>query len=78
MLYERIIDRKKFSERDTCTIIKQLLLGLNYMHKKNIVHRDIKPENILMQSRDVKNLNIKITDFGFAKFYDPAEGGMTD
>lgn len=48
------------------------------MHKKNIVHRDIKPENILMQSKDTQNLDLKITDFGFAKCYDPAEGGMTE
>ena len=48
------------------------------MHKKSIAHRDIKPENILMESKDVNNLNIKITDFGFAKFYDPKEGGLTE
>jgi calcium-dependent protein kinase len=53
-------------------------LGLNYMHKKNIVHRDIKPENILMESRDTDNLNIRITDFGFAKFYDPKTGGLKE
>jgi calcium-dependent protein kinase len=48
------------------------------MHKKNIVHRDIKPENILMESKDIANLNIKITDFGFAKCYDPREGGLNE
>jgi len=48
------------------------------MHKKNIAHRDIKPENILMESKDTSNLNVKITDFGFAKFYDPNEGGLTE
>jgi serine/threonine protein kinase len=31
-----------------------------------IVHRDLKPDNILMVSNDVDNLDIKITDFGFA------------
>lgn len=41
------------------------------MHKKNIVHRDIKPENILLESPDIHTLNVKITDFGFAKCYDP-------
>ena len=46
-------------------------MGLNYMHKKNIVHRDIKPENMLLESKYVTNLNVKITDFGFAKCYDP-------
>lgn len=40
------------------------------MHKKNIVHRDIKPENILLESIDNDNLNVKITDFGFAKCFD--------
>ena len=41
------------------------------MHKKNIVHRDIKPENILLESNEIGNLNVKITDFGFSKCYDP-------
>ena len=48
------------------------------MHKKNIAHRDMKPENILMESKENNNLNLKITDFGFAKCYDPAEGGLTE
>ena len=41
------------------------------MHKRNIVHRDIKPENILLESKDLNDLRVKITDFGFARFYDP-------
>jgi serine/threonine protein kinase len=41
------------------------------MHKKNIVHRDIKPENVLLESNDMSKLVVKITDFGFAKCYDP-------
>ena len=48
------------------------------MHKKNIAHRDIKPENILMESKDTSNTNLKITDFEFAKCYDPNEGGLTE
>lgn len=52
-------------------MVYQILRGLNYMHQQNIAHRDIKPENILMESRDPANVNLKITDFGFAKCYDP-------
>jgi len=51
-LYERILRIKRFCERDAAILIHQVLLGLNYMHKKNIVHRDIKPENILFESLD--------------------------
>lgn len=73
-LYDRIIKMKVFSERAAAKIISQILLALNYMHKRNIVHRDIKPENILLESDDLKNLNVKVTDFGFARFFDPDEG----
>lgn len=38
------------------------------MHKMNIAHRDIKPENILLE--DPINMRIKLTDFGFATFFD--------
>lgn len=38
------------------------------------MHRDIKPENILLapeESADPNKLNLKLTDFGFACFFDP-------
>jgi serine/threonine protein kinase len=38
------------------------------MHSNNIAHRDLKPENILIE--DVKTLQIKLTDFGFATYFD--------
>ena len=31
-----------------------------------------------MESKDIANLNIKIIDFGFAKFCDPTEDGLTE
>jgi serine/threonine protein kinase len=33
------------------------------------MHRDLKPENILLESEDKDNLNIKLSDFGFATVY---------
>lgn len=32
--------------------IKQILEGLNYIHKKHVIHRDLKPSNILMQGEN--------------------------
>lgn len=40
--------------------------SIQYLHHKNILHRDIKMENILIDFND----NVKICDFGFAKYYD--------
>jgi cyclin-dependent kinase 12/13 len=40
-----------FNEVNNACIMKQLLDGLNYCHKKNFLHRDIKCSNILMNNR---------------------------
>ncbi len=44
------------------------------MHQKKIVHRDLKPENILLDSKDPNCFDIKISDFGFACFFNPKHG----
>ena len=59
------------SEKYVKYYIKQLVDGLYYLQKKNIVHRDIKPANILL-----KNNVIKISDFGFARSIDSNETMM--
>lgn len=43
-------------------IFVQVMLGISYMHTKNVCHRDIKLENILID----EYLRLKIIDFGFA------------
>ena len=51
-------------------IAKQMLIGLNYCHKKNIVHRDLKPENVLLTDEG----NVKLCDFGSSKCIDEKKG----
>ena len=51
-------------------ITQQMLLGLNYCHKKNIVHRDLKPENVLITDDG----NVKLCDFGSSKCIDEKKG----
>mmetsp|Transcript_6089 Transcript_6089/g.13498 ORF Transcript_6089/g.13498 Transcript_6089/m.13498 type:complete len:460 (-) Transcript_6089:58-1437(-) len=42
-------------------IIRQMLYGVQHVHKQGIVHRDVKPENFLMGTDGVK-----LCDFGLA------------
>jgi serine/threonine protein kinase len=44
------------------TIIKQLFIGINYIHSMGYAHRDIKPDNIMINP---ETLDIKIIDFEF-------------
>ena len=65
--------RKTFTEEETKFFISCLLLGLEYIHKNNIIHRDIKPENLVLD----ENGYARITDFGVAKVCRPDNSSET-
>lgn len=73
-LFDRIVEQGNFSEEKSAFVLIQVLQAINYMHNKNIAHRDLKPENILLESKDLDKLDVKISDFGFACFFDPKNG----
>jgi len=70
-LFDEILQRGKFSERDGAVLMKQVLSCINYCHQANIVHRDLKPENILLEQNKEFD-QIKIIDFGTSLVYDPS------
>ena len=47
------------------------MLALNYMHLQKMTHRDLKLENIMCMEKDSANTCVKLTDFGFATYFDP-------
>ena len=70
-----------FNEEIVQFLMKQIITGVKYLHKKNIVHRDIKLDNLLLNydsedDRSNKNLikaRVKITDFGFSRYLAQSE-----
>lgn len=56
---------RTFTEQQTKFFVSCLVIGLEYLHKNNIIHRDIKPENLVMDSKGC----VHITDFGIARFH---------
>ena len=52
-------------DEESSIIIKNILEGLNYIHKMGIIHRDLKPENIMFKKPfDINSLII--CDFGIS------------
>eukprot|EP01107_Rhizomastix_libera_P002377 TRINITY_DN140_c0_g1_i2.p1 TRINITY_DN140_c0_g1~~TRINITY_DN140_c0_g1_i2.p1 ORF type:complete len:453 (+),score=92.52 TRINITY_DN140_c0_g1_i2:180-1361(+) len=68
-LYDQIISRGSFTEKDARSIIKQLLEALQYMHSNGCAHRDLKPENLLCEEN---GKIVKIADFGLSKDFSMA------
>ena len=64
-LFDAILNRKSYSEREAQNVVRTLLYTLRFCHEKGIVHRDLKPENVLLKSPNDWD-HIKIADFGFA------------
>jgi serine/threonine protein kinase len=54
--------RKNIDERVIAYIIREILKGLEAIHKRRQLHRDLKSDNILIN----KHGEIKIGDFGYA------------
>ena len=49
-------------EEELREVVSCCLLGLSYLHNRNVMHRDIKPDNLFISESGV----IKLGDFGLA------------
>lgn len=65
-LFNRIQEKKSFTEKEAAEIVKDICLAVKFLHDCNVAHRDLKPENLLYSAKDSSGV-LKLTDFGFAK-----------
>ncbi len=63
-LKEYIEQQRVINWKEALHFTTQILRALQHAHDKGIVHRDVKPQNIML----LQNGNIKVADFGIARF----------
>lgn len=56
-------EKNKMEESEARKYICEVLLAIEYLHRRNILYRDLKPDNILVD----KAGHIKLADFGLSK-----------
>jgi len=69
-VFTKIVELKRFSEKDAARIGQQMLKSLDYIHKMCFAHRDIKAENFMLSDISIQS-NIKMIDFGMATKFKP-------
>lgn len=75
-LFDRILKKKTYSEREAQKFMDQAISAVRLMHSKGIVHRDIKPENFVYGSTH-EDACVKLIDFGFAQFLGTGKDKIT-
>lgn len=56
------------SSVDKVELLRQIMLGLEFLHEKGLIHRDLKPQNILLQTSTGNSCpRVLISDFGLSR-----------
>jgi len=59
-------------------LLLDIVRGMEYLHRRNILHRDVKPDNVLLhRGGEMGLLHAKICDFGTARRSGPPEEKQT-
>ena len=73
-LKEYIEQRRIIPWKEAVHFLTQILRALQHAHDRGVVHRDVKPQNVML----LHSGNIKVTDFGIARFTRSETRTMTE
>ena len=71
-LFDAIIKRGKYSEKDAADLIRTIVSVVAHCHNMGVIHRDLKPENFLLQTTGTDS-PVLCTDFGLSVFFKPGD-----
>ena len=63
-LFYHLHKESRFDEDKIRFYVCEIILAIEYLHKRQVIYRDLKPENILLDAYG----HVKLTDFGLSKF----------
>jgi CHASE2 domain-containing sensor protein/tRNA A-37 threonylcarbamoyl transferase component Bud32 len=63
-LSEELVPGRRLSEAEVVALLKDILIVIDFLHRRNVIHRDIKPSNIIRRQSDN---SLVLVDFGSVK-----------
>ena len=53
-LFDRIVEKGNYTEKDASSLIKQVLEAVDFMHVQGVVHRDLKVSQPQRRTSEIK------------------------
>lgn len=66
-MFGYVVNKRGLAEDEARWFFQQLILGMDYCHRKGVTNRDIKLENTLLVLAPDKKPLLKMCDFGYSK-----------
>lgn len=77
-LFDHIIEAESHTERETASVMQQILRALDHMHGNSVCHRDIKPEHVVLKAKgNLYGCTAKIIDLNCACYVSGPETRMS-
>jgi serine/threonine protein kinase/uncharacterized membrane protein len=73
-----LLGSEVLSPRQVADIALQLLNALEHAHAEGLAHRDLKPGNVWIERKESGRFQVRLLDFGFAKFVDGRGESLTE